>query len=108
MIDLRALQQEIWANKIAKGFNTDNIEAEFNLTYAELAEAYEAYRKQKPDIGEELADVMLFVLSLAKMLDVDLESEVQAKIAKNAARTYTKLPNGHHVQAASTTQPELN
>jgi NTP pyrophosphatase (non-canonical NTP hydrolase) len=63
-----------------------------------LAEAYEAYRKQKPDVGEELADVMIYVLCLAKMLNVDLETEVQAKIAKNVARTYAKLPNGYHVQ----------
>ncbi len=100
MVDLKQLQDQIWANKLAKGFSTTNIEVEFNLTYAELAEAYEAYRKQKSDVGEELADVMIYVLCLAKMLDVDIETEVQAKIAKNAARTYSKLPNGYHVQEA--------
>lgn len=100
MVDLKQLQEQIWANKLAKGFSTTNVEIEFNLTYAELAEAYEAYRKQKPDVGEELADVMIYVLCLAKMLNVDLETEVQAKIAKNAARTYDKLPNGYHVRTA--------
>ena len=98
MIDLQDLQSKIWANKIAKGFSTDNIETEFNLTYAELAETYEAYRKQLPDVGEELADVFIYVLCLAKMLNIDLETEVVAKIQKNARRTYRQLENGHHKQ----------
>jgi len=94
---LTSWQERAWANKLAKGFNTTNIEREFNYTYAELAEAYEAYRKQKSDVGEELADVLIFLLSLAKMLDVDLSKEVAAKLAKNEQRNYVEH-NGHHVQ----------
>jgi NTP pyrophosphatase (non-canonical NTP hydrolase) len=91
-------QARAWANKIAKGFSTTNVESEFNLTYAELAEVYEAYRRGKPNIGEELADVMIFVLSLAKMLEVDLEKEMSVKLEKNEQRQYEKQDNGHHVQ----------
>jgi NTP pyrophosphatase (non-canonical NTP hydrolase) len=99
MIDLKEVQERILANKLAKGFATSNVEKEFNLTYAELAEAYEAYRKQHDNVGEELADVLIFVLSLAKMLDVDIEKALLDKLAKNEARNYKKLENGYHVQS---------
>ena len=101
MIDLKQIQDRLWANKVAKGFNTTNIEREFNYTYAELAEAYEAYRKGKDDTDGELADVVLFVLSLAKLLNVDLEQAIMAKLDKNEARVYTEH-NGHHVQVKAT------
>ncbi len=45
MIDLQKLQKEIFDNKIAKGFNTTAINFEFGLTYGELTEAFNAYRK---------------------------------------------------------------
>lgn len=97
MIDLKDVQAKAWENKLTKGFNTTNIEKEFNYTYAELAEAYEAYRKQKPDVGEELADVFIFLLCLAKMLDVDIEQEVVRKIEKNRKRQYKQVA-GHNVR----------
>lgn len=94
MVDLTNLQAQIWHNKLAKGFNTTNVEMEFNLTYAELAEAYEAYRKQTDTVGEELADVLIYLLSLAKMFGVDLEREVVSKIRKNKTRQYRAV--GEH------------
>ena len=98
MVDLKQLQDEIWSNKTAKGFNTANIEKEFNYTYAELAEAYEAYRKNTGEAGEELADVIIFIMSLAKMLGVeDMEGEIARKMAKNEARTYKRV-GGHHIK----------
>jgi NTP pyrophosphatase (non-canonical NTP hydrolase) len=99
MIDLKQLQDQIWANKLAKGFNTTNVEMEFNLTYGELAEAYDAYRKGRMDAGEELADVFIYLLSLAKMTGTDLEAEVLAKLGKNEQRTYTEQTiNGKRVR----------
>jgi hypothetical protein len=38
-------------------------------------------------VGEELADVALFLFSLAAMTGVDLQAEVEAKIEKNASPT---------------------
>jgi NTP pyrophosphatase (non-canonical NTP hydrolase) len=99
MIDLKELQDRIYANKEAKGFNTTNIELEFNCTYGELAEAWDAHIKHKTDVGEELADVMIYLLSLARMLKVDLEGELLAKLDKNHKRTYTEHTiNGHRVR----------
>ncbi len=90
-MDLKKIQEEIWQNKIEKEFNTTDVSKEFCLLYTELGEAYDAYRKKKDDLGEELADVTIFLLSLAKMLDVDLEKEVINKVAKNKKRVYKKL-----------------
>lgn len=91
MIDLKKLQKEIRDNKVKKGFNVDNIELEFCYTYKELAEAFAAYHKKESDLGEELADVVIFILSLADMLDIDLEKEILNKIIKNTLREYKKV-----------------
>lgn len=97
MIDLKEIQKDIWAHKQAKGFNTTDVPLEFGLTYGELAEAFDAYRKKQDGVGEELADVMIYLLSLAQMLGYDLESELIAKIEKNRARKYERI-NGVNVR----------
>lgn len=90
-VDLRKIQKQLWANKKTRGFNTTDVNLEFCLTFDELAEAFRAYRKQLPDVGEELADVMLYLLSLAKMLNINLEKEVLNKVEKNKNRKYRKV-----------------
>ncbi len=89
-MDLRKMQQEIYANKQAKGFNVTDVNLEFNLLYGEVAEAYEAFRKRKDDLGEELADVAIYLLGLSEILGVDLEREIVAKTGKNRKRVYEK------------------
>ena len=91
MIDLKKVQKEIWDNKIAKGFNTADVNFEFNLIHGELAEAFEAYLKKKDNLGEEVADVIIYVLSLASMLNIDIEEEILKKIEKNKKREYKKI-----------------
>ena len=36
----------------------------------------------------------IYLLGLAEMTGIDLQDEIEAKIAKNAARVYQRLPNG--------------
>jgi NTP pyrophosphatase (non-canonical NTP hydrolase) len=36
----------------------------------------------------------IYLLSLAEMTGVDLQDEIEAKMAKNAVRVYRPLPNG--------------
>lgn len=91
ILDLKKIQEEIWQNKIEKEFNTTDVSKEFCLLYTELGEAYDAYRKKKENLGEEMADVAIFLLSLAKMLNIDLEKEIINKVAKNKRRVYKKL-----------------
>ena len=88
MIDLNQLQKRVYQNKIDKGFNVTDIFKEFCYTYGELSEACEAYMKKKDDIGEELADVVLYLLGLSEILGIDLEKEIINKIEKNEKRQY--------------------
>jgi len=90
MSHLKALQAKVMTNKIAKGFNTTDIPLEFMLLTEEVAEAFEAWRKKKPDIGEELADIMIYLMGLAEILGLDLDAEVAAKMAINEKRTYVR------------------
>ena len=88
MVNLKELQKDIYKNKIDKGFNVTDINKEFCLTYGELAEAYEAWRKKKDDVGEEIADVVIYLLGLSEILNIDLENEILKKINKNSQREY--------------------
>lgn len=88
MIDLKQLQKDIYKNKLNKGFNVTDINKEFYLTYGEMAEAYEAWRKKQTDVGEEIADVVIYLLGLSEILNVNLENEILKKVNKNKHRQY--------------------
>lgn len=90
-MELRSIQKEVYQNKLNKGFNVTDINKEFCLLYGEVAEAYEAYRKKKDDLGEELADVAIYLLGLSEILDIDLQNEIENKMKKNEKRVYTKV-----------------
>lgn len=66
---------------------------------SEVAEAFEAYRKDLPTIGEELADIAIYLLGLAAILHVDLETAIAAKMAESAARIYHNV-NGKDVRVS--------
>ncbi|MFE4856385.1 MazG nucleotide pyrophosphohydrolase domain-containing protein [Streptomyces sp. NPDC056670] len=101
-MDIRSAQRLAWENKQEKGFNTTDVPLEFGLLTAEVGEAFTAWRKQLPDYGEELADVFLYLTALAEMNGIDLETEVERKIAKNRARVYARDARGvlHRVEGA--------
>jgi len=90
MVDLGELQKKIYANKIVKGFNVTDIYKEFCYIHGELAEACEAYMKKKDDLGEELADIVIYLLGLSEILGIDLETEILNKIEKNEKRQYIR------------------
>jgi MazG-like family len=96
---VRDLQRAVYANKVAKDFNVTDVPLEFCYLSGEVAEAFEAYRKDLATIGEELADIAIYLLGLAEILHIDLESAIDAKMAKNAARTYHKV-NGKDVRVS--------
>lgn len=91
MVDLHSLQKDIYANKIAKGFNVTDMALEFSLTHEELSEAFHAYRKKLPDVWEELADVMIYLLGMAEILGIDMEKELNQKVEKNKKREYQTI-----------------
>lgn len=85
---MKEMQKEIYQNKLNKGFNVTDVNMEFCLLYGEVAEAYEAWRKKKPNVGEELADIAVYLMGLSEILGVDLESEIEKKTAINKDRVY--------------------
>jgi NTP pyrophosphatase (non-canonical NTP hydrolase) len=102
-MDIQSGQKLVWENKVAKGFNTTDVPIEFCLLHGEAAEAFDAWRKGREDVGEELADVAIYLLGLAEMTGVDLQGEIEAKVAKNASRVYHRLPNGALVKDGAET-----
>lgn len=98
-VDLKALQQEVMRNKLEKGFNTTDISLEFCRAYEELSEAFAKVNKREEGVGEEFADVIIFILGMAEILDIDLEKELVDKIEKNKNRKYkkTKSPDGKDI-----------
>lgn len=91
MIDLERLQKKVYQNKVNKGFNVTDVYREFCYAYGELSEACEAYIKKKEDIGEELADVVLYILGLSEILGINLEKELVSKAEKNEKRQYAQI-----------------
>ena len=88
---MKEVQKEIWQNKVNKGFNTTDVNKEFCLLYGEVAEAYEAYRKKKDDLNEELADIAIYLMGLSEMLGFDLETEILNKVNINNNRIYKNV-----------------
>lgn len=105
-LDIRSAQGLAWGNKVGKGFNTTDVPLEFCLLQGEMAEAFDAWRKGRPDVAEELADVAIYLLGLAGMLGIDLQDAVEAKLAANAARTYEPLPSGTLIKSAPLATPD--
>ena len=96
-MDLKKLQKEIYQNKVDKGFNTTDVNKEFCLLYGEVGEAYDAYRKGKDDLGEELADIAIYLLGLSEILGKDLEEEIKNKVQINKNRKYKDV-NGTRIK----------
>lgn len=95
MVELKKLQQAVFANKVAHGFNTTSVDEEVCHIMSELSEAWEAYRKKThADFAEELADIGIYLLGLAEMTGVDLEKEILAKMEVNSRRRYRRNDNG--------------
>lgn len=90
-MDLKRVQKQVWQNKINKGFNTTDVNKEFCFLYGEVAEAYEAYRKKKDDLNEEIADIAIYLMRLSEMLGFDLEDEILKKVSKNEKRIYKNI-----------------
>ena len=87
-MNLSETQKKVYQNKLNKGFNVTDVNQEFCLLYGEVSEAYEAWRKNKDDVGEELADIAIYLLGLSEILGIDLASEIEKKIEINEEREY--------------------
>lgn len=104
-MDIASAQKLAWENKVAKGFNTADVSLEFGLLTAEVGEAFTAWRKGHSHLGEELADVFLYLTALAEMNGLDLDSEVARKIEKNERRTYKHNEHGAQIRTSEGLSP---
>jgi len=96
-MDIREMQKAVYQNKVNHGFNVTDVNLEFCLLYGEVGEAHQAWNKSKDNVGEELADVAIYLMGLAEILGVDLKGEIERKMEINRNRQY-KLRNGVHVK----------
>ena len=87
-MNVNETQKKVVENKINKGFNTTDINLEFNLLYGEVAEAFDAWLKKTDNLPSELADVAIYLMGIAELLGISLEDEIIKKMEINAHRTY--------------------
>ena len=90
-MDLDQMQKRVYQNKLNKGFNVTDVPKEFCYLYGEVAEAYDAYLKNKEDLGEELADIAIYLLGLSEILGYNLKEQIEYKMQKNEKRVYKKV-----------------
>lgn len=90
-MNMKEAQQLIYQNKVEKRWNISSIEKELCLMQGEIAEFYEAYRKHLPTVGEELADIGIYLMGIAEILHIDLEQEIMRKMDINRERQYAQI-----------------
>ena len=100
-MELSATQKAVYQNKVDKGFSVTDVNVEFCLLYGEVAEAYEAWKKKQDTVGEELADIAIYLLGLSEILGVDLASEIEKKMKINQEREYQIIDGVLHRKEAS-------
>jgi dCTP diphosphatase len=106
---LRQLMREFVSEREWGKYHTPrNLAASTAVEAAELLELYqwltpeEAADKSRNDllfrkaVGEELADVLMYLMSLANALDVDVSQIVQAKMQKNRSKYPPERVRGHY------------
>lgn len=81
-MQMKEIQNEILENKRRHNFNTTNLEQEFCYLYGEIREAYEAYCEGWDTFGEELADVVNFLMGIAEIKGIDLATEILKRMAE--------------------------
>ena len=99
---LTDLQEYIKQMKIERGFSTEDKVYECFLLTEELGELCKAVRKTEAggkmdpnskvgEVAEELADVLMFTLSIANQHNINLEQALREKEAINAKRTWQEV-----------------
>jgi hypothetical protein len=72
MVDMPVGAEARLGHKLAKGFNTTDVPLELCLLNGEIAGAFDAWRKTRPDLVEELAYAAIFLVGLAQMVGANL------------------------------------
>lgn len=96
LADLRELMKRFVSERHWERFHTPkNLAGSVSIEAAELMELFqwltpeEALLKSQTDdsfrekVGDEVSDVLLYLLSLANVIDLDISASVEKKLAKN-------------------------
>ncbi|MGM0523770.1 MAG: nucleotide pyrophosphohydrolase [Bacillota bacterium] len=96
MSDINDLITEIDAFRDARHWrkyhNAKDLSLSLSLEAAELLECFQwqssemAIENNLDEIKDELADVLIYALTIASTLNLDVEAVIQAKIKKNAEK----------------------
>lgn len=81
---------------LAISLNLEAAEVLEHFQWKSPEEIVEYVADHKDDIGEELSDVLYWVLLLVNKLDIDLSAAFKAKIAKNEAKYPVEKAKGTH------------
>jgi NTP pyrophosphatase (non-canonical NTP hydrolase) len=99
MTQIQNLIQDLFVHLAARGWDKPNPASLAKSIIIEAAELLEHFQWSEPDLNtikndkikqqkiqEELADVMIYCLELAKILDVDPEAIIRQKIESSALK----------------------
>ncbi len=110
---LRQMMRDFVAERQWQKYHTPrNLAASISIEAAELLEHYqwlteqEAAEKSAGDsefrhaVGEELADVIMYCMSMANAMQIDVAATVSAKMARNRAKYPPEKFLGHYQRPA--------
>jgi NTP pyrophosphatase (non-canonical NTP hydrolase) len=99
---LAELQRYVAELERERGFSDQSGRDKCLLLGEELGELFRAVRRAEglkvdpasraADVGDELADCLIYLCAIANRYGVDLEAAFRSKEARNAARTWTVAP----------------
>ena len=102
--DLQAALQQFADERDWEQFHSPkNLAMALGVEVAELAEHFQWLTQQqslnlaaekKQEVGEELADILIYLVRLADRLDINLEDAISKKINKNALRYTVEASRG--------------
>ena len=102
--NLAQLQDYVRELEKERGFQENTVQQTALLLGEEIGELFKALRKQQKmavdsksvigSVDEELADVLIYVCSLANRLNIDLETAFRAKEEINKRRVWEAQPKG--------------
>ena len=115
MADIKDFQKKVTAFRDARDWKQFHNQKDMALSLVlEAAEVLEHFqwkatkadidkyvKAHKREIGEELADVLYWVLTMSHDLGVDLETVFEKKMEKNAKKYPVKKSKGKHTKYSS-------
>jgi NTP pyrophosphatase (non-canonical NTP hydrolase) len=106
LVELRAALRQFAADRDWDAFHSPkNLAAALTVEAAELLEHFQWLGEQesrsldaakREAVGEELADVLLYLVRIADKLEIDLASAARRKLARNAEKYPVDKARGSH------------